>query len=148
MRTMRNLAGFEYYIWTTSTQNFSFLAQFLVRFSPPGYPFFGNSLFLKIHISEFRVDIRKSFLSDLGPCVGNLQKKFQVWDPFSFPGNGSTNLNQLLGISPRLLGIPGWNYHWICRFGRQLWYYLQFCGKSFSFPTRWNQSQKIKAVEK
>ena len=110
MRKKQNLAWFQYWVWTTSTQNFSLLGWFFLWFSPPWYPFFGNSLSLKIHISEFHVDIRKSFLSDLGPCVGNLQKNWHVWEPCSFLETAHRIWNQLLGITPKPLGIPGWNF--------------------------------------
>ena len=86
-------------------------------------PIFGNSLFWKIHISEFLKDIKKSLLSDLEPYVGNPQKNWQVWKPCSFPETAHTNLNQLLGITPNILGIPVWNYQWRYRFWWQIWNY-------------------------
>ena len=123
MRKERNLAWYQYWVWTTSTPNFSFLGQFLLWFSPPGYSFFGNSLFLKIHISEFLWDIKKSLLSDLEPYVGNPQKNWQVWKPCSFPETAHRNLNQLLGITQNILGIPVWNYQWRYRFWWHIWKY-------------------------
>ena len=75
MRKERNLAWFQYQVWTTSTQNFSLLGQFRLWFSPLWYPFLGNFLSLKIHISEFHGDIRKSFLSDMETYVENPKKK-------------------------------------------------------------------------